>query len=82
MEARVEFRVMHPDVAIRSYRSLGELRASLEASGAIGLYDIAEGESGRRLAGYTAPRWGVAFKDRHGMVELIPDFWRQGDDSL
>lgn len=72
--------IVHPGGASGSYGSLGELRAFLETHGAAGLYDIVEGHAGRRLPGYTDPRWGIATKDRYGMVELIPDFWRQLDD--
>ncbi len=75
----MNYRLVPPDGATRSYRSLVELRASLEAHGAAGLYDIVGGHVDQRLPGYTDPRWGIATKDRYGRVELIPDFWRQID---
>jgi hypothetical protein len=48
--------------------------------GAAGFYDIVEGHAVQQLPGYTAPHWGIATKDRYGIVELIPDFQRQIDD--
>ena len=76
----VNYCIVHPGRARGYCGSLGELRAFLETHGAAGFYDIVEGHAVRRLPGYTAPRWGIATKDRYGMVKLIPDFQRQIDD--